>query len=74
MFCDSNYVTNKETSKSVSGLVATLRRRTITCSSKTQRNITFISMDAKYIEVLACAQEENFSTFYWKKCLKSRYW
>ena len=34
IFCDSNYVTKKETRKSVSGLVATLGGTLLTCLSK----------------------------------------
>ena len=39
MFCDSNYSMHKETRKSISGQVATLGGKLLTCASKTQRKI-----------------------------------
>ena len=45
MLCDSNYATDKETRKSVSGLVATLGWKILTCLSKTQRTVTLISIE-----------------------------
>ena len=50
MFCDSNYATDKETRNSVSGLVATLGGTLLTCSSKTQRNVTLSSTEVEYVE------------------------
>ena len=49
MFCDSNYATYKETIKSVSGLVTTLGRTLLTCSSKTQRTVTLSSTEVEYM-------------------------
>ena len=43
MFFESNYATYKEKRKSVSGLVSTLGGKTLTCSSKTHRNVTISS-------------------------------
>ena len=60
MFCDSNYATDKETRKSVSGLVATLGGKLLTCSSKTQRTVTLSSTEAEYVALSACAQEVKF--------------
>ena len=57
MFCDSNYDTDKETIKSGSGLFATLGGTLTMCSSKKQRMITLSIMEAKYVELLACAHE-----------------
>ena len=44
MFCDSNYATEKETRKSVSGLVSTLASTLITFLSKTQTTVTLSSI------------------------------
>ena len=44
MFCDSNYTTDKETRKSVSGLVATLGGTLLMYLSKNQRTVTLSSM------------------------------
>ena len=60
MFCDQNYVTNKETRNSVSGLVATLGGTLLTCSLGTQRAITLSSTEPNYVALLACAQELKF--------------
>ena len=49
MFCDLNYATEKETRKSVSGLVAILLRILPTCLSETQRNVTLISTEEEYL-------------------------
>ena len=43
MFCDYNYATDKDTRKSVSGLVATFGGTLLTCLSKTQRTVTLSS-------------------------------
>ena len=40
MFCDSNYATEKDKRKSVSGLVDTLAGTLLTFSSKTNRTVT----------------------------------
>ena len=64
MLCDSNYATDKETRKSVSGLVATLGGTLLTLSSKTQRTVTLSRTEADYVALSACAQEVKFiSTF-----------
>ena len=60
MFCYSDYTTNKVTRKDVSGLCTTLGDTLLTCSSKTRRTITFISMEEYCVALLACAQEVNF--------------
>ena len=60
MFCESNYATDKETRKSVSGLVDTLGGTLLTCSSKTQRTVTLISTEAEYVALSTCAQEVKF--------------
>ena len=60
MFCDSNYATDKETRKSVSGLVDTLGGTILTCSLKTHRTVMLSSTKAKYIALSACAPDVNF--------------
>ena len=42
IFYDYDHSTDKDTTKSVSGLVDTLRGTTITCLSNTQRTVTLI--------------------------------
>ena len=49
MFCDYNYTTDKDTRKSVSGLVTAFGGTLLTCLSKTQRTVTLISIEAEYI-------------------------
>ena len=41
-------------------MVATLGWKLLTCSSKTQRNVTLSSMKSEYVALSACAQEVNF--------------
>ena len=60
MFCDYNYTTEKETRKSVGGLVATLGGTLLTRLSKTQRTATLSSTEAEYMALSACAKEVNF--------------
>ena len=57
MFCDSNYATEKDKRKSVSGLVDTLAGTLLTFSSKTNRTVTRISTEAEYLVLSACAKE-----------------
>ena len=64
MFSNSNYATDKETRKSVSGLVATLGGAILTCLSKTQRTVTLRSTKAEYVALSACAQEVNFVSMF----------
>ena len=49
MFYDSNYVTDKETRKSVSGLVTTLEGTLLTCTPKTQRTAALSSIESYYV-------------------------
>ena len=62
MFCNSNYVTDKETRKSVSGIGTTFGKILMTCSSHTHRTIALSSTEADYMVLLACAQEVKFVT------------
>ena len=57
MFCDYNYAKEKETRKSVSGLVKTLAGTLLTFSSEAQRTFTLSSTEAEYMELSACAKE-----------------
>ena len=54
VLCDSNYATNKEIIKIVSGIVATLIRTLLTYSLRNQRIITMSSIEAKYLALLVC--------------------
>ena len=60
MLCDSNYATNKETRKIVSGLVTTLGGILLTCVSKTHRNVMLGSTEAEYVALSAFTQEVKF--------------
>ena len=53
MFYDSKYATDKETRNSVSGLVATLGGKLLTCLSKTQRSVTLSSAESEYMALSA---------------------
>ena len=64
MFCDSNYSTDKETRKSVSGLVSTLGGTLPTCSPKTQRNVTLSRTEEEYVALPAWAQEVKFVSMF----------
>ena len=57
MFCDSNYATEKDTRKSVSGLFDTLGGTLLTCLSKTQKTVTLSSTEAEYVALSACEHE-----------------
>ena len=60
MFCASNYATDNDTRKSVSGLVTKLGWKLLTCLSKTQKTVTLSSMEADYVALSECAQEVKF--------------
>ena len=55
IFCYSNYATDKDTRKSVSGTVAALGETILTCSLETQRTVTLISKEAEYAALSECA-------------------
>ena len=67
MFCDSNHSIEKETIKSVSGLVATLGWTLITCFSKTHTTVTMSITEAEYVVLSACTQELKFVTRFLEK-------
>ena len=54
MFCYSKYATDKDTRKSVSGLVATLGGTLLMCLSQTYTNVTLIGTEAEYVLLSAC--------------------
>ena len=54
MFCYSKYATDKDTRKSVSGLVSTLGGTLLTCLSQTHRTVTLIITEAEYLLLSAC--------------------
>ena len=56
MFRDPNYAANKETGKSVSGLVSTIGGEILMCLSKTHRTVTLSSTEAEYMALSAYAQ------------------
>ena len=57
MFCDLNYATYKETINSVGGFVATLGGKLLTCSSKTQRNVTLRNTEEDYMALSGFTQD-----------------
>ncbi|MFM5988005.1 MAG: reverse transcriptase domain-containing protein [Sphaerospermopsis kisseleviana] len=59
-YVDSNWATNKETRKSVSGYVLTLGGCIITWSSKNQPTVALSSTEAEYIAASTCATEIKF--------------
>ena len=54
MFCDLNYATEKETRKSVIGLVASLGGTLLTRLSKTQTIVALSSTETEYAALSAC--------------------
>ena len=59
MFCYSNYTTDKETRKSVYGLVSNLGNTLITLSPRSQRTVTLNRTESEHV-LSACAQEVKF--------------
>eukprot|EP00980_Cylindrotheca_fusiformis_P021891 scaffold8736_cov95-Cylindrotheca_fusiformis.AAC.1 len=59
-YVDSNYATNKETRKSVTGFVVTIGGCLVSYSSKTQPSVTLSSTEAEYIAASMCATEVKF--------------
>ena len=60
MFCDSNYTTDKETRKSVRGLVDTIGGTLLTCSPKNHRIVMLIITEADYVALSEYSQEVKF--------------
>ncbi|MFM8622139.1 MAG: reverse transcriptase domain-containing protein, partial [Holophagaceae bacterium] len=59
-YVDSNWATNKESRKSVTGYVLTLGGCLITWSSKNQPTVALSSTEAEYIAASTCATEIKF--------------
>ncbi|MFM8621801.1 MAG: reverse transcriptase domain-containing protein, partial [Holophagaceae bacterium] len=59
-YVDSNWATNKETRKSVSGYVLTLGGCLVNWSSKTQPTVALSSTEAEYIAASTCATEIKY--------------
>jgi len=59
-FVDSNYATNKETRKSVTGYFVTIGGCLVSAASKTQPSVTLSSTEAEYIAASMCATEIKF--------------
>jgi hypothetical protein len=59
-YVDSNYATNKETRKSVTGFVLTIGGCLVSYSSKSQPSVTLSSTEAEYVAASMCATEVKF--------------
>jgi len=59
-YVDSNWATNKQNRKSVTGYILTLGGCLVTWSSKTQATVTLSSTEAEYIAASTCATEIKF--------------
>jgi hypothetical protein len=59
-YVDSNYATNKETRKSVTGYVTTIGGCLVSAASKTQPSVTLSSTEAEYVAASMCATEVKF--------------
>ena len=57
---DSNFATNKETRKSITGYLVTLGGCLVSCMSKTQPALTLSSTEAEYYAASMCATEIKF--------------
>ena len=59
-FVDSNFATNKESRKSVTGYVLTIGGCIVGWSSKTQPSVTLSSTEAEYVAASMCATEIKY--------------
>lgn len=66
-FVDSNYATNKETRKSVSGYLVTVGGCLVSWTSKTQPSVTLSSTEAEYVSMSMCTTEVKFVQMLMKK-------
>ena len=60
IYADSNYATNIDNRRSVSGMVNTIGDMITSWASKTQMAATPSSTEAEYVSLVACAQETIF--------------
>ena len=58
--CDSNYATNSDDRKSVSGYIGTIGGMITSWQSKTQSIVTLSSTEAEYVALTLCCQESMF--------------
>jgi hypothetical protein len=59
-YVDSNYATNKDTRKSVTGYIVTIGGCLISAALKTQPSVTLSSTEAEYVAASMCATEIKF--------------
>jgi hypothetical protein len=59
-YVDSNYATNKENRKSVTGFVLTIGGCLVSYCSKSQPSVTLSSTEAEYVAASMCATEVKF--------------
>ena len=59
-YCDSNYATNPEDRKSISGMINTLGGMILNWFSKKQKSVTLSSTEAEYVALSECSQETKF--------------
>ena len=57
---DSNFATNPDTRKSVTGMLCTFGGMTTFWMSKGQNIVTLSSTEAEYVALATCAQETRF--------------
>jgi hypothetical protein len=59
-YVDSNFATNKDNRKSVTGFIVTVGGCIVSWSSKTQPSVTLSSTEAEYVAASTCATEIKF--------------
>ena len=59
-YCDSNYATNPDDRKSVSGMIHTIGGMLLNWCSRKQKIVTLSSTKAEYVALSKCAQETKF--------------
>ena len=59
-YCDSNYATDAEDRKSISGMIHTIGGTIVNWSCKKQATVTLSSTEAEYIALSECSKEVKF--------------
>ena len=59
-YCDASYTTDKDSRRSVSGMVCTLGGLVVNCSSRTQKTCTLSSTESEYVALGECGQDLKF--------------
>ena len=59
-YCDSNYATDPDDRKSISGMIHTIGGTIVNWSSKKQATVTLSSTEAEYIALSDCSKETKF--------------